>query len=195
MNITAKILASEEYKNKYFSNLKALDSQKNMFMKLTEQINENAQKKKKSESKKKKSSDVMVNGATSKNEIARLQRVLMQKIAEVIAEDDDQKLKSIKVNNLQRKLEALERILSQIEQLEREQQQTQRQKKKKGLTEAVHLTSDDLTVKKSGLAGVDVSVSATSALSPVSGGGVDLIASFETAMTAQAQPQNVDVQM
>lgn len=193
MNITAKILGNEEYRNSYFAKLKELDSQKNMFVKLTQQINESEKKKKKSESKKKKSSDVVVTGATSKQEISRLQRILTQKIAEVLSEDDDQKVKTLKVNALQRKIEALGRILSQIEQIEREQMREKQHKKKKGSTESLYLTSDDLTVNKSGSASIDVSVSGMPQVQQSA--GIDLVASFEAAVTAQVQTQNMDTQV
>jgi chromosome segregation ATPase len=191
MNITEKIIASEEDRTKYFDKLKELESMANSFAEHTKRIQENAKKKEKAEPKKRKAKDVLVTEATSKSDIRRLMRTLRQKIAEVISEDGtDQKTKTIRVNGLQNKLNALIRILNDIEEAEQEALEEKRKKKGK---ESVRLSGDDLTVNKKGSSSqIDVSVSS---MSPkVSAPGGSLVSSFEAAINSQAAaaPQTID---
>jgi len=160
MSITSKVAEGSSEQNKYAEKISELTSTKLMFEKMAKRISEDTKKNKKSESKKKRHSDVYVTGATNKAEIRRLSRLLRQKISEVLSGDDDQKMKEIRVNDLQSKIASLDRILSQIERIEREETEEKRSnKKKKGKTEAVYLKSDDLTVNKRGGTGIDVTVS------------------------------------
>ena len=160
MNVTDKIFSDDDYHKKYFEKMDALNTQKNMFIDFTKRMNELDEKRKKAESKKRKRNGVMVNGATNKDSIRKLKRVLQQKISEVIAEEGDVKLKNLQVGELSNKIAALDRILAQIERHEREKIQNEQRKNKKDPNsdriESVYLTSDNLTVNKNGAAGFNV---------------------------------------
>ena len=181
MNVTAKIFSDEDYKSKYYAKIASLEAQRSMFVDFSKRLKEADMKRQKAESKKRRRSGVLVNGATSKDDIRRLQRVLRQKISEVLTEDGDHKLKQVQVNDLVRKLESLGRILSDIERIEREQIKEKRLKQKKGATEAVYLTSDNLTINKNGT--VDVTVTGFGA-APQNTAGIDVLAGLQSAGAA-----------
>ena len=160
MNVTDKIFSDEDYRKKYFDKMDALNAKKNMFIDFTKRMNELDEKRKKAEGKKRKRNGVLVNGATNKDSIRKMKRVLQQKISEVIAEEGDVKLKNLQVSELSNKIAALDRILAQIERHEREKIQNNQRKNKKDPNsdriESVYLTSDNLTVNKNGSAGFNV---------------------------------------
>ncbi|MDR1690144.1 MAG: hypothetical protein LBS21_16300 [Clostridiales bacterium] len=185
MNITEKIIGNEEERTKYFDKLKELEAMANSFSENTKRIQENAKKKEKAEPKKRKAKDVLVTEATSKSDIRRLMRTLRQKIAEVISEEgSDQKTKTLRVNGLQNKLNALIRILNDIEEAEQEALEEKRKKKGK---ESVRLSGEDLTVNKKNSSSSQIDV-CVSSMSPkvTSSPGVSLASSFEAAINAQA---------
>ena len=190
MNVSG-IFKDENQLKKYRQKLNQLEGTKSMFAEFTKRMNESEAARKKAEGKKKKRSGVMVTGATSKEDIRRLQRILRQKVAEVLAEDGDMKLKQLQVNDLMRKLDSLGRILSDIERLEREQLSGRnRQKTKKGATDAVYLTSENLTVNKSGL--IDLSVAGFGKGPGPS--GVDVLAGADVSVNAADAQIMVDMQ-
>jgi len=160
MNVTDKIFSDEDYRKKYFEKMDALNVQKNMFIDFTKRMNELDEKRKKTDGKKRKRNGVLVNGATNKDSIRKMKRVLQQKISEVIAEEGDVKLKNLQVSELSNKIAALDRILAQIERHEREKIQNNQRKNKKdpnsNRIESVYLTGDNLTVNKNGSAGFNV---------------------------------------
>ena len=185
MNVTEKIFSDEDYRKKYYARLEELNAQKNMFVDFTKRMKEISEKNNKTEGKKRRRAGVLVNGATSKESIRRLKGVLRQRMAEVLAEDGDMKLKQLQVNELSNKIAALDRVLSQIERIEREKLadgQNKQNKQKKGRTEAVYLSSDDLTVNKNGVASYQAALAGTaqSAAAPQQGAaaGVDVLAGY-----------------
>jgi hypothetical protein len=193
MNITQRLFTDGEYQKTFFGRLKELDARKDMFADFTRGLREAEESRKKAAGKKEKRSGVIVSGATSKRDIARLRRILLQKISEVAAEESDQKLAKIRINDLQRKLFMLDSILADIERIEREQAEKRQRKHKKDKAGTVYLSGDDLTVNKNGVAVSTADAAAVSAQP-----GIDLAASFEAVAEAfadAADASQVDVQL
>jgi hypothetical protein len=76
--------------------------------------------------------------------------------------------------------------MSQIERNEMEERTKERGKRKKNPVESLHLTKDDLSVKRSG---IDIAITPLGdvQISP----GVDMVAGFEAAMGAAAEAAGV----
>ena len=189
MNVTQRIISDEDYRKNYFDKLRELDSQKNMFIEFTKRMNEAEAKRKKTEAKKRRSGGVLVSGATSRQDIIRLRRVLMQKIAEVLAGEGDVKLKNLQADDLMRKIASLDRILADIDRIEREQMNEKRRKQKKGQTEAVYLTGENLTVNRNGFSDLTTSGYMNISTAP---SGVDLVAGFGAAAGTPAEVPIID---
>ena len=187
MNVTERILSDENYKNAYFEKLRQMESQKNMFIDFTKRMREAEAKRQKAEGKKRRRNGVIVSGATSKDDIRKLKRILQQKAAEILTEEGDYKLKNLQVGDLYRKIASLDRILADIERIEREQLQNKQKRNKKGSTESVYLSGDNLSVNKNG----SVDIAAALPGSSVQTQGVDIVAGFE-AMIAAVDAPTVD---
>ena len=96
-------------------------------------------------------SGVLVTGATNKNEIRRLIRILTERVSEIISDSEkDLREKKTAVHRLQRKINSLDRILGKIEQAEREQRESGRRRNRQATSETVYLSRDDLSPRKRG---------------------------------------------
>ena len=174
----------------FIERLRRMDEQGNMFREFTKQIKEAEEKKRRAENRRQRRGGVMVNGATSKNDIRRLKRILRQRISEVAAEGGENKLKQLQITDLNRKILALDRILAQIEKMEREQVEAKsRQSRQNNRTEAVYLTSSDLSVGKNGVVAQGLGSSA-----PVST-SIDILAGFSASANIPTDVQVVDLQL
>jgi len=174
----------------FIERLRRMDEQSNMFREFTKQIKEAEEKKRRAENRRQRRGGVMVNGATSKNDIRRLKRILRQRISEVAAEGGENKLKQLQITDLNRKILALDRILAQIEKMEREQVEAKsRQSRQNNRTEAVYLTSSDLSVGKNGVVAQGLGSSA-----PVST-SIDILAGFSASANIPTDVQVVDLQL
>ena len=155
MNIINKFLANGDFRNQFFSSLNLLNTNRSALRDKAQQVNNNQTQNKTNQNRRRRRSGATVNGATSREEIRRLQRILRQRISEVVAEEEDKKVKTLRVNDLQRKIAALDRILRQIERIEQENR-VQRQRQRRDNTESIYLTSDDLSVGRRGPAGTNI---------------------------------------
>lgn len=197
MNMTDKVKNNESYRNVYTEKLNEMENQANAFKNLTKRINENSKKQKAAESKKKKAKDVLVTGATSKRDIRYLQRVLTKKINEVIAGEGDKKVKTIQVNNLQMKINELEKILKQIEAKELQEKQekidakAREEKKKKKKVGSLRISGEELTINKDGKSNSNGTTAPSSSISlstdmPISN-SVSEILSIDTDVSVDVQ--------
>ena len=193
MNVTARLVADEEYRNKYRDKLIKLEGQRQMLFDFTKRMKEAEAKRQKAESKKTRRSGVFVNGATSKEDIRRLKRVLQQKISEVLSEEGDLKLKNLQVHEIMRKIDSLERIIAEIERMEREKFSNKNKQNNKRGTESVYLTSDNLSVNKNGVGTYDFTVSGVGG--PAMSAGFDALAGGVALAGVSADVPAVNVQV
>ncbi len=142
MNISSNMY-NDFFKEQYKEQMKNLKIQKDSLSKI---MQSNSQKTKK-DSKARKGRAVFVTGATKKEDIKKLKNILKQKISEIQFSEDDDKLKTMKVNLLQQKLNALERILCQIEDKEKAKlEKTPKKNNKNKKIESLYLSKEDLTL-------------------------------------------------
>ncbi len=188
MMITDRARSDVGYQDKYAKKMNQLNDEKQAWQNIAKQTTDSANSTKK-KTKKKKGKDVMVTAATKKDDIRKFIATLNQKISEVQAGDEDMKLKNVKINALQMKIAALERLLTKVAQQERGQDDDTVKHKKEKAKDKVFLTKDDLTVeeKKSGAGLTDAQ---TQAGAPSQ---IDVTADFKDVPASAGETPTVDI--
>lgn len=191
---------SEQHKQMYQTKMEELQGIGKAFERMNKQLQETKKKELEQQKKKKPAPrDVVVNRATSKEEISKLSVVLKQKINEIMNGDGDTKTKTMRASLIQTKLDALGRILAQIEREQREKKQVEMEKRrgKRKSSEQVCITKEDQTLggtKSTSGAGNSGEGFASPAVDVTLGGTSVSVSGAEGAVAVDAAPA-IDVML